>query len=182
MEGIRFNRMPELVAFIMMYDMDRNLENLSPEIASLLCTWPQTTVNSERNRTLPSHDQLHVHSHGLRRNIAPVTSWSLTCNDDPLRLHNLPDKTEYIAVMAETQHYEHGRFRVAGGVLPNAITAYRTYGSPNNPCIVFPTCYGAKMKLGSKCLLSIYWEEKALPKPYAFKVRIILSVKERYAT
>ncbi|KAI0305470.1 alpha/beta hydrolase fold protein [Multifurca ochricompacta] len=27
-----------------------------------------------------------------------------------------------------TQFYEHGRFKVAGGVLPNAITAYRTYG------------------------------------------------------
>ena len=49
----------------------------------------------------------------------------------------------------ETQYYEHGRFKVAGGVLPNAITAYRTRGSPENPCIVFPTCYGAKMDLGS---------------------------------
>ncbi|KAI0266680.1 homoserine acetyltransferase [Gloeopeniophorella convolvens] len=44
-----------------------------------------------------------------------------------------------------TQYYEHGRFRVAGGVLPNAVTAYRTYGSPNNPCIVFPTCYGGRL-------------------------------------
>ncbi|PAV19008.1 homoserine acetyltransferase [Pyrrhoderma noxium] len=50
----------------------------------------------------------------------------------------------------ETKYYEHGRFRVSGGVLPNAITAYRTYGSPQNPCIVFPTCYGAKMRLGSQ--------------------------------
>ena len=53
----------------------------------------------------------------------------------------------------QTQYYEHGRFKVAGGVLPNAITAYRTYGDSSNPCIVFPTCYGAKMGLGSCVLL-----------------------------
>ncbi|TDL24199.1 hypothetical protein BD410DRAFT_112517 [Rickenella mellea] len=53
----------------------------------------------------------------------------------------------------ETQYYEHGRFKVAGGVLPNAITAYRTYGDPAAPCIVFPTCYGAKMKFGSQAYL-----------------------------
>ncbi|KAH8119534.1 Alpha/Beta hydrolase protein [Phellopilus nigrolimitatus] len=55
---------------------------------------------------------------------------------------------------------EHGRFRVAGGVLPNAITAYRTYGNPGNPCIVFPTCYGAKLGLGSQDYL--IGEDKAL--------------------
>ncbi|KAI0066167.1 homoserine acetyltransferase [Artomyces pyxidatus] len=44
-----------------------------------------------------------------------------------------------------TQFYEHGRFKMTGGVLPNAITAYRTYGDPKNPCIVFPTCYGGKL-------------------------------------
>ncbi|KAI0335111.1 homoserine O-acetyltransferase [Cubamyces sp. BRFM 1775] len=44
-----------------------------------------------------------------------------------------------------TLFYRHGRFQVAGGVLPNALTAYRTYGDPSNPCIVFPTCYGAKL-------------------------------------
>ncbi|KAF5316721.1 hypothetical protein D9619_006563 [Psilocybe cf. subviscida] len=45
----------------------------------------------------------------------------------------------------ETQHHHHGRFKVAGGILPDAITAYRTYGDPANPCIVFPTCYGGKL-------------------------------------
>ncbi|KAF9227324.1 alpha/beta-hydrolase [Gyrodon lividus] len=43
------------------------------------------------------------------------------------------------------QYYHHGRFRVAGGVIPDAITAYCTYGNPKNPCIVFPTCYGGKL-------------------------------------
>lgn len=41
--------------------------------------------------------------------------------------------------------YHHGRFRVAGGVLPDAFTAYQTYGDPHNPCIVFPTCYGGRL-------------------------------------
>ena len=51
-------------------------------------------------------------------------------------------------------YYDHGRFRVAGGVLPNAVTAYKTYGDPANPCIVFPTCYGAKMASGSEYYLA----------------------------
>jgi len=46
---------------------------------------------------------------------------------------------------SEIQYYHHGRFRVAGGVLPDAITAYQTFGDPKNPVIVFPTCYGGKL-------------------------------------
>lgn len=45
----------------------------------------------------------------------------------------------------ETQYYHHGRFRVHGGVIPDAVTAYQTFGDPKNPCIVFPTCYGGKL-------------------------------------
>jgi len=45
----------------------------------------------------------------------------------------------------DIQYYHHGRCRVAGGVIPDAITAYRTYGDLKNPCIVFPTCFGAKL-------------------------------------
>lgn len=45
-----------------------------------------------------------------------------------------------------TQYYGHGRFNLAGGVLPDALTAYQTYGDPN---IIFPTCYGAKLVLGN---------------------------------
>ncbi|TFK39505.1 alpha/beta hydrolase fold protein [Crucibulum laeve] len=50
-----------------------------------------------------------------------------------------------MASQPETQYHHHGRLRVAGGVIPDAITAYRTYGSIENPCIVFPTCYGGKL-------------------------------------
>ncbi|CDO69133.1 hypothetical protein BN946_scf185042.g35 [Trametes cinnabarina] len=46
---------------------------------------------------------------------------------------------------SDIQFYHHGRFRVTGGVLPDAVTAYRTYGQPGNPCIVFPTCYGGRL-------------------------------------
>ncbi|KIM44791.1 hypothetical protein M413DRAFT_362623 [Hebeloma cylindrosporum] len=46
---------------------------------------------------------------------------------------------------SQTNFHHHGRFRVSGGVLPDAVTAYRTYGDPANPCIVFPTCYGGKL-------------------------------------
>jgi hypothetical protein len=65
-----------------------------------------------------------------------------------------------MSVQPSTQYYHHGRFRVAGGVLPDAVTAYRTYGEPTNPCIVFPTCYGGKLDsafISSFCLkLPIY--------------------------
>ncbi|KAF8202337.1 alpha/beta hydrolase fold protein [Pholiota molesta] len=44
-----------------------------------------------------------------------------------------------------TEFHHHGRLCVTGGVIPDAITAYRTYGNPANPCIVFPTCYGGKL-------------------------------------
>ena len=44
-----------------------------------------------------------------------------------------------------TQYHHHERLRVSGGVIPDAITAYRPYGNPANPCIVFPTCYGGKL-------------------------------------
>ncbi|KAI0339903.1 homoserine acetyltransferase [Trametopsis cervina] len=46
---------------------------------------------------------------------------------------------------SETKYYHHGRFTFEGGTLPDAITAYRTYGDPKNPCIVFPTCYGGRL-------------------------------------
>ncbi|KAJ6631946.1 alpha/beta hydrolase fold protein [Mycena sp. CBHHK59/15] len=47
--------------------------------------------------------------------------------------------------MTSIQYYHHGRFRVSGGVLPDAVTAYQTFGNPENPVIVFPTCYGGKL-------------------------------------
>ena len=53
--------------------------------------------------------------------------------------------------------YHHGRFRVAGGVLPDAITAYQTFGEKSNPCIVLPTYYGGKLDskyTGSWCALA----------------------------
>ncbi|KAI0769386.1 homoserine O-acetyltransferase [Trametes elegans] len=46
---------------------------------------------------------------------------------------------------APLRFYQHGRFPVEGGVLPDAVTAYQTYGEPTNPRVVFPTCYGAKL-------------------------------------
>jgi hypothetical protein len=53
-------------------------------------------------------------------------------------------------MQAVNQYYHHGRFKVAGGVLPDAVTAYRTYGDLNNDkVIVFPTCFGVKLALGS---------------------------------
>lgn len=44
-----------------------------------------------------------------------------------------------------TEIFRHGRLPVAGGVIPDAFTAYRTYGNPASPCIVFPTCYGGRL-------------------------------------
>ena len=58
----------------------------------------------------------------------------------------------------KTQYYHHGRFAMAGGVLPDAITAFRTYGDPKHPCVVFPTCYGAKIE-GEQCAYDVEADE-----------------------
>ncbi|KAF8580814.1 alpha beta hydrolase fold protein [Ramaria rubella] len=50
-----------------------------------------------------------------------------------------------MAGIPQTQYYHHGTLHLAGGTLPDAVTAYRTHGDPANPCIVFPTCYGARL-------------------------------------
>lgn len=72
-----------------------------------------------------------------------------------------------------TQYYHHGRFKVAGGVLPDAVTAYRTYGDPSNDkVIVFPTCYGAKLALESQDYL--VGEGKALDPTKYFVVTFAL--------
>lgn len=58
---------------------------------------------------------------------------------------------------SSTQYYRYGRFRVEGGVLPDAITAFKTYGDPKNPCIIFPTCYCGKLdsRSISTCLITV---------------------------
>ena len=61
----------------------------------------------------------------------------------PLSLTSMSQSAE---LSISTQYYRHGRLRVSGGVIPDAITAYRTYGNPANPCIIFPTCYGGKLE------------------------------------
>ncbi|KAG1870161.1 hypothetical protein DFJ58DRAFT_854075 [Suillus subalutaceus] len=46
-------------------------------------------------------------------------------------------------VQTANQYYHYGRFELAGGVLPGAVTAYRTHGVPkNDKVIVFPTSFG----------------------------------------
>ncbi|OSX66000.1 hypothetical protein POSPLADRAFT_1132722 [Postia placenta MAD-698-R-SB12] len=53
-----------------------------------------------------------------------------------------------MALRSGIQLYRHGRFPVAGGVLPDAFTAYETFGDPKNRCIIFPTCYGGRLDKG----------------------------------
>ncbi|KAF8993766.1 Alpha/Beta hydrolase protein [Cyathus striatus] len=76
---------------------------------------------------------------------------------------------------SQTQYYRHGRLRVESGVLPDAITAYRTYGDSSNPCLVFPTCYGGKLDnsglLGQEYLVG---EDKVLNPSKYFVVTFAL--------
>lgn len=59
---------------------------------------------------------------------------------------------------SKTRYHNHGRMHVEGGVLPEAITAYRTYGEPKNPCVVYPTCYGARLD----CEVLIPWIHQSI--------------------
>ncbi|KAI9566397.1 Alpha/Beta hydrolase protein [Boletus coccyginus] len=58
-----------------------------------------------------------------------------------------------MALKASVSVHLHGEFEVAGGTLPNAFTAYQVYGDPTNPCILVPTCYGARLSLSSEAHL-----------------------------
>ncbi|KAI5120298.1 hypothetical protein M0805_005802 [Coniferiporia weirii] len=73
------------------------------------------------------------------------------------------------------QFYHHGRFRISGGVLPDAITAYQTFGDITNPCVIFPTCYGGKLA-GNGLLDQTYMigETKALQPSKYFIVTFAL--------
>ncbi|KAJ3571041.1 hypothetical protein NP233_g4011 [Leucocoprinus birnbaumii] len=64
-----------------------------------------------------------------------------------------------------TRYYHHGRLHVEGGVLPDAVTAYRTYGDSKNPCVVLPTYYGGRLDhqqpfVGPSKVQSIFDPEK----------------------
>ncbi|KAK2462240.1 hypothetical protein APHAL10511_005736 [Amanita phalloides] len=67
-------------------------------------------------------------------------------------------------------YYHHGRFRVKGGMLPDAVTAFRTYGDPKNPCIVLPSFYSAKLN----DMLYLVGEGKALDTRKYFVVTFAL--------
>lgn len=47
--------------------------------------------------------------------------------------------------MTEIKLFHHGRFALTGGTLPDAFTAYQTFGNPKNPCIVYMTCCGGRL-------------------------------------
>ncbi|KAF7799746.1 hypothetical protein EIP86_010988 [Pleurotus ostreatoroseus] len=47
--------------------------------------------------------------------------------------------------MFDVKFYHHGRFALAGGTLPGAVTAYRTFGDPKNPCIVSSSNFGGRL-------------------------------------
>ena len=84
------------------------------------------------------------------RRYSPSITYPLSAVPPKLFAHLIPLSltTSIFSRMSSepsTQYHHHGRLRVSGGVIPDAITAYRTYGNPANPCIVFPTCYGGKL-------------------------------------
>ncbi|KAF8935866.1 hypothetical protein CPC16_010195 [Podila verticillata] len=53
------------------------------------------------------------------------------------------------------QYYHLGDFELQSGeILPSAFVAYRTYGSPTNPCVVYPTWFSGKIIAGNEWLIS----------------------------
>ncbi|GJJ77385.1 homoserine O-acetyltransferase/O-succinyltransferase [Entomortierella parvispora] len=54
-----------------------------------------------------------------------------------------------------TKYHQLGDFELQSGeVLPAAYIAYRTYGSPSNPCVVYPTWYSGTIVEGNEWLIS----------------------------
>ncbi|KAK3835709.1 MAG: Alpha/Beta hydrolase protein [Linnemannia gamsii] len=56
---------------------------------------------------------------------------------------------------SEIKHYQLGDFELQSGeILPAAYIAYKTYGSPTNPCILYPTWYSGTIVEGNEWLIS----------------------------
>lgn len=80
-----------------------------------------------------------------RCSIGSIITWAVAQTEDDLSTRLTKISFHLISTMSDIHYYHHGRFRVSGGVIPDAITAYCTYGDPSKPCVVFPTCYGGKL-------------------------------------
>ncbi|KAF9327995.1 hypothetical protein BG006_008768 [Podila minutissima] len=53
------------------------------------------------------------------------------------------------------QYYHLGDFELQSSeILPSAFTAYRTYGSTINPCVLYPTWFSGKVVAGNEWLIS----------------------------
>ncbi|KAK5820906.1 Alpha/Beta hydrolase protein [Linnemannia elongata] len=53
------------------------------------------------------------------------------------------------------KYYQLGDFELQSGeILPAAYIAYLTYGSPNNPCVLYPTWYSGTIVAGNEWLIS----------------------------
>lgn len=53
------------------------------------------------------------------------------------------------------KYYQLGDFELQSGeILPAAYIAYKTYGNPTNPCIVYPTWYSGTIVDGNEWLIS----------------------------
>ncbi|KAF9299888.1 hypothetical protein BGZ74_008547 [Mortierella antarctica] len=53
------------------------------------------------------------------------------------------------------QYYHLGDFELQSGeILLSAFIAYRTYGSPTNPCVLYPTWFSGKIVAGNEWLIS----------------------------
>jgi homoserine O-acetyltransferase len=53
------------------------------------------------------------------------------------------------------KYYQLGDFELQSGeILPSAYIAYLTYGSPANPCILYPTWYSGTIVAGNEWLIS----------------------------
>lgn len=54
------------------------------------------------------------------------------------------------------QKYPLGDWQLQSGhILPNAHLAYKTYGSPSSPCIVYPTWYSGTIVEGNEWLIDL---------------------------
>ncbi|KAF9020352.1 hypothetical protein BGZ52_002629 [Haplosporangium bisporale] len=56
---------------------------------------------------------------------------------------------------SEIKYFQLGDWELQSGeVLPDAYIAYRTYGSPSKPCVVYPTWYSGTIVEGNEWLIS----------------------------
>ena len=80
----------------------------------------------------------------------------LTSDTSPLvrysKMEEIKDKIQKLTMSDQYSTYKLGNFKLkSGGEIPDALIAYKTFGDPSQPAIIYPSWYsGCTLRAHSK--------------------------------